>query len=359
MKILVLCERYSSKGDVYRMAWAHTRNREYLKQGCSVDVLNFNAKQDYCYQGIQVYTQKSIGYDVLNYDLVISHAPNIKNHYFYLLKAKFKKIIFFFHGHEVLYMEKDYPKPYFYKTTNWFNRFSKNTYDWIKIKLIKRLIHRVIGAKSHLIFVSEWMKDQYEKNIGLKLSSSQYSCIPNPVWHDFVKCRHKAPVTNNKLKVITLRKLDESKYAVDLVVRIAKQNPDVEFHIYGKGEFFKYFDKPDNVTHTPQLVEQDKLADFFNKYHLALLPTRYDAQGVLGCEAATYGMPVISSNIQVVQEMLGRFPHVYLMDNNSPEDIDIQSIYAQLKNHIQSDFYFAPENTVSRELEAFKRFIHE
>ncbi|WP_223669261.1 glycosyltransferase family 4 protein [Kangiella shandongensis] len=359
MKILVLCEQYSSEGDVYRMAWAHTRNREYLKRGCTVDVLNFNAKSDYSYQGINVYTKSSAGYNLLQYDLVISHAPNIKNHYFYILKAKFKKIVFFFHGHEVLYTEKDYPKPYYYRSASWLRRLSKTIYDWTKIKLVKRLIHKVIGDKSHLIFVSEWMKDQYEKNIGVKLLPSKYNCIPNPVWHDFVDNRHRPPVFGNKIKVVTLRKLDESKYAVDLVVRIAEQNPNVEFHIFGKGQFFKHFDKPDNVIHTPQLVEQHKLADFFNNYHLALLPTRYDAQGVLACEAATYNMPLISSDISVVKEMLARFPHVYLMNNDRPEDINIKSIYDKLKNNVMSGFYFAPENTVSRELEVFERFTHE
>ncbi|AOE50149.1 glycosyltransferase family 4 protein [Kangiella sediminilitoris] len=341
------------------MAWAHTRNREYLKRGCTVDVLNFNADTDYCFQGINVYTKASVGYDLSNYDLVISHAPNIKNHYFYILKAKFKKIIFFFHGHEVLYTEKDYPKAYFYREVSRLRRLSKTIYDWGKIKLVKRLIHRVTGDRSHLVFVSEWMKEQYEKNIGLMLSPNKYSCIPNPVWHDFVDKRHRPPPTDSKVKVITLRKLDESKYAVDLVVRIAEQNPDVEFHIYGKGQFFKYYNKPDNVIHTPQLVEQHKLADFFNNFHLALLPTRYDAQGVLACEAATYNMPLISSDIKVVKEMLARFPHVYLMDNDKPEDINIQDIYNRLKNRVKSDFYFAPENTVSLELKVFERFIHE
>lgn len=359
MKILVLCENYSSVGAVYRMAWVHTRNIEYSKNGHDITVLNFNSVDDYIYEGIKVKTKKTVGYNLKDFDLILSHAPNIKSHFFFLLRAKFRKIIFFFHGHEILYTEIDYPETYSYNKKSVLKKYLRNTYDFLKIKLIRWLSHSFLKEKAYFVFVSDWMKDQYEKNTGVSLNVNSFSCIPNPVWHEFVARSHSPELDSSRLKVLTLRKLDESKYAVDIVLEVARANPDIDFYVYGKGSFFEHYQKPVNVHHESKLIEQKNLATFLNGFHLALLPTRYDSQGVLGCEIATYGMPLISSKIPVIEEMLNRFPHVYLMDNSNPRIINIETVYDDLKNNIQRNNYFSPVNTVSKELQAFERFVNE
>lgn len=357
MKILVLCEQYASLAEVYKMAWAHSRNTEYAKKGHQVHVLNFNAHTPYHYDGVEVLTKDAIGYDLTDYDIVISHAPNIKNHFFFLLRVKLKKIIFFFHGHEVLYTEIDYPEAYKFKRKDFFFRSVKSIYDFIKIKLIKLLIHSLLKEKSHLIFVSTWMRLQYEKNINIKLAKSSYSVIANPVWHDFVDRNYIAPKHSDKIKVLTLRKLDNSKYAMDLVLEVAKNNLDVDFYVYGNGDFFKHFSKPDNVFHEAKLIHQSDLADFFNGFDIALLPTRYDSQGVLACEMATYGMPLITSDIDVAKEMLNNFENVIFMNNCCPESIRVTDIYHSFTSPVDKKLKFSPSATVARELKVFQEHL--
>jgi hypothetical protein len=131
MKILVLCESYSSLGDVYRMAWAHTRNKQYFDSGHQVDVLNFNAVKSYIYDSIQVLVEKDAVKNIDKYDIIVSHAPNLRHHLPFLFRFRNKKTAFFFHGHEVLYEVKDYPEPYPYMTKSFGYRVLKNIYDYI------------------------------------------------------------------------------------------------------------------------------------------------------------------------------------------------------------------------------------
>ncbi len=80
-KILVLVENYPSSINVYAMSYVHSRNIEYLKLGIDVHVLNFSATESYIFEGITVYNRINFRQNNLdNYDCIVSHAPNIRNH---------------------------------------------------------------------------------------------------------------------------------------------------------------------------------------------------------------------------------------------------------------------------------------
>ena len=66
--------------------------------------------------GIKVISLKSYKNDNTKYDVLVLHAANIRNHYKFLKKygQKFSRLLFFFHGHEVLKINEVYPKPYDY-----------------------------------------------------------------------------------------------------------------------------------------------------------------------------------------------------------------------------------------------------
>ena len=57
-------------------------------------------------------------------------------------------------------------------------------------------------------------------------------------------------------------------------------------------------------------ISQKDIPSLLNKYKCALMPTKYDAQGVMVCEMATFGMPVITSDFEVCVEMLNDFNNV-------------------------------------------------
>lgn len=114
MKVLVLAENYSTPDGVVSLHYIHSRNKWYIEDGIEVSVISFRAKYDYQIDGVNVYTEKSYK-DKLSsdtFDIVISHAPNLKNHLRFLKKFgnSFDNIVFYFHGHEVLKTSEVYPE---------------------------------------------------------------------------------------------------------------------------------------------------------------------------------------------------------------------------------------------------------
>ena len=138
MRILVLVSAYPNLEGAKSLYYVHSRNLYYNKhKNIEITVLNFQTQQDYIIDGIEVISLLSYIKDKRNFELLICHAANIRNHYIFLKKygTRFRKKIFFFHGHEILHIEKYYPKPYFYMKKNMARSILQNYYDNIKIFL--------------------------------------------------------------------------------------------------------------------------------------------------------------------------------------------------------------------------------
>jgi glycosyltransferase involved in cell wall biosynthesis len=73
-----------------------------------------------------------------------------------------------------------------------------------------------------------------------------------------------------------------------------------------------------------------KIVKLLNQYKAALMPSYHDTQGVMACEMAAFGMPVIASNIPAAREMFASEDNVYLLDNDA-EDLDLAKIINNLK----------------------------
>ena len=184
MKILVLAEDYPNNNGGISLMYIHTRNLYYVQHGLDVQVLNFRAENCYEYEGISVITQKAFLDNQNQYDLLIIHAANIKHHYRFLKKYGncFKKFIFFYHGHEVLRINKVYSKPYPYVKRNKLKECLQDCYDTFKLWMWRKYLPKV-AYKSHFVFVSQWMKDEFLKwtKIPQKVienrSSITYNCV--------------------------------------------------------------------------------------------------------------------------------------------------------------------------------------
>lgn len=310
--ILVLAQSYPSPENIYNLAFVHSRNLEYQKKNVKVTVLNFSAKSNYIYEGINVVSPDSI-LEFSQYDSVVSHAPNIRNHILFLFKnlTKIRKIVFIFHGHEVLEVGKYYPKPYKWeKSTE--NSFFRWFYDKIKLKILNKILH---SDKVSIIYVSEWMRSEANKCLKASYSSKEI-IVHNPINYSFYERKYKYKESENYSDFITIRPLNGSKYAVDLVVALAKANPSLSFDIYGRGDYFLHNDLPKNVRHIDKFIPQNSIPDLLDNYKAVVMPTRLDAQGVMMCEMASYGIPTIVSDLPVCHEMLDGFSNVYFIKND-------------------------------------------
>lgn len=314
-RILVLVEDYPSEINSYPMAYVHTRNKLYLEyaENLHIDVLSFRAKKDYIWDGVHVFCEKNIK-DKSLYSMIVSHAPNIKNHIRFILNNDLKNITFFLHGHEVLPVNKYYPKPYSWLKEN--TSYFRGVYDYFKLKILSYLFEK--NKSYQFVFVSQWMKNEALLNLNLNELNNSF-IIHNPINKVFIDNEFKF-YEPKKYDFITIRPLDGSKYCMDVVYNLAKNNPQYKFKIIGKGMFFNHYPMLKNITWDDNFYSPKELLDYLNEAKIALMPTRLDAQGVMMCELAAYGMPIISSDINICHEMLGVYKNAYFINNENPQN---------------------------------------
>jgi len=356
MKILVAVQDYPLHNGKQSLVYVHVRNVYYKNKGMSIDVLNFSTKKEYEIDGISVIDLSTAKRRVCDneYDILLCHAPNIRSHYIFLqrFEAKFSRIAFVFHGHEILKSHKVYPKPYSYIKESSFLRLKvKNLYDSFKLLLWRRYFLK-IAYKSDFIFVSKWMQNEFFKwtkispGVIEKKCHITYNCIGQYFENeDYILGGAK------RYDFITIRGfIDGSKYCVDIVNQLAKNNPSLRFLLIGRGRFFQYNEKAPNLEWIDAHITHKEIINYLNLSRCALMPTRTDAQGVMMCEMATFGIPLITSNIPVCHEVFDNFSNVRFIDNES-QNIRLLDLLTELEigaPYVKNTTYFA-SNTVEKE----------
>lgn len=360
MNVLVLTAFYPIPDKSYERMFVHVRDVYYSNNNIKVTVLNFDAKKDYNIDGIHVITESTYQHDPMPYELVISHSANLRNHYRFLKRYsdKFAKMIFFFHGHEMLRLTKDYPMPYsFLPTSKKYRRIFQAIYDSVKIKLWKRYYPQ-LAYKSYYIFVSNWLKTKFFYNTGLSSNDllNHIMVINNCVGDIFENEKYNSEC-DHVYDFITIRSnLDGSKYCIDEVVELAKRYKNYKFLIIGNGKYFQYNKKPDNVTLIQKTMSHEEMIQFIDDSKCAMMPTREDTQGVMTCELATFGIPTITSDIDVCREMFDSFENVILVNQNELLS-ELPKYYKNIIEHRKSAFKnkkFYKENTTKKEVDLIK-----
>lgn len=362
MKLLVLVTKYSEPNVNSTHLFVETRNKYYKEFGNDVVVLNFSAKNNYTVDGINVITLQEYKNNKEKYKdyLLISHAPNIRNHYMFLNKYQknFKNIVFFFHGHEVLKINKVYSKPYKYMKKNTVKKLLQNMYDDMKL-YIWRKYYTKIAYKSYFIFVSKWMHDEFLKWVKIKpkVIENRYSITYNGIGKEFERlCYDDAK--EKKYDFITIRaNLDGSKYSIDIVNELAKINPKKSFLVVGKGNFFKYNEKAENLIWMDKILNHTEIIKLLDESKCALMPTRTDAQGLMMCEMATFGIPLITSDIPVCHEIFDEFKNVALINNENIQENNLQRLYEKIEGKKEKNKKYFYANTCNKEIEIFENIL--
>ncbi|MED4600758.1 glycosyltransferase [Paenibacillus validus] len=360
MKLLVLATDYPKQNESVALMYIHTRNKYYVQNGFDVTVINFRARMNYLIDGVKVITLREYQTNQNKYDILISHAPNIRNHFLFLNKysKNFSDIVFFFHGHEVLKISDTYPEPYGYmKKIALFSLIIQELYDSFKLRLWNNYLRKILN-NAHFIFVSKWMHDMFIKYVQLdpNVIKSKSHIIYNSVGKNFEKYDYDTS-SEKEFDFITIRNnLDDSKYSIDIVSKIANSNSNYKFCVIGKGQFFQNNEKPNNLIWIDKNLRHDEVISYLNKSKCALMPTRTDAQGVMACEMATFGIPLITSDIEVCKEVFTDFENIGFIDNEEIE-LDITPIYEKLlsKSEITKRKKYFAEYTIGKEIELFKK----
>ncbi|MNI74287.1 hypothetical protein D3C73_1303640 [compost metagenome] len=79
----------------------------------------------------------------------------------------------------------------------------------------------------------------------------------------------------------------------------------------------------------------------------------------MSCELATYGIPLITSNLPICHEIFDGFENVLFMDNDNFNFGFRKAFYGLLnKNEFKKQNNYFSKNTCSKEIELFSSIIH-
>ena len=105
---------------------------------------------------------------------------------------------------------------------------------------------------------------------------------------------------------------------------------------------------PENLTIIQQFFRAEDIVNLLDKYKAGILFTRWDSQGILACEFAAYGIPLITSDLPICHEMLKDYPNVAFVSNNL--DFDLNTILKEIPQATEKNIRFTYEETAQQEL---------
>ncbi|HEY9839129.1 MAG TPA: hypothetical protein V6D23_01640, partial [Candidatus Obscuribacterales bacterium] len=219
---------------------------------------------------------------------------------------------------------------------------------------------RLIGGwlrqgRLRLVFVSHWMQRAFLDCVGLDsaLVEANSAIIPNSI-HPVFLASSWQPREPFAADFVTIRPLDNPKYAVDQVRELALAHPQLRFDVYGRGRFFAHYPPPPNLSWFDRFLKPEEMVELLGRYRAALMPTRLDAQGVMMCELASFDMPVLTSDLPICREMLAGFPRVTYLEQDPDLNKSLQELATLPPNLNRTRF--APEVTIAQELQLIESF---
>jgi len=249
-----------------------------------------------------------------------------------------------------------YPAPFAFqrRRTDVPRRLATDLYDLAKVRVLQRFLLKKRSEGAHFVFVSDWMRNEFLNCMpdGRRIIDQRDSVIPNAVHESFARRRYRRPERPLGDFATFRPNTDVPKYAIDVVVELARRFPQYTFDVYGRGQLTEILKAPANLHHLDRPVAQSELCDLADRYRAALIPSRLDAQGVTACEMATFGIPTIVSDLPVARQFLGDFENVRFIDPEFARfDRDARELWAQPLPPLRRDYL--PETTCAQELGLF------
>lgn len=302
--VLVVTPDYPSAHNLYLCAFVHSRVREYIRAGLNVQVA---AIADTWYQisyeqnGVPVF--KGNYYDLKKIleqktaKAVVVHFVSEEYMQIFDGYVQDEQLIFICHGPETLFeVLPNKVRPY----------FTKPLHENLYLYASKKRYVQKYAKKKHVtwVFVSQWLKDYSEEVLGIKFKNT--AVIHNTIHERLFPYQQKTAA--DRKRIMILRKFDNiSQHSIDqsvLAIRELSRRSffkDLEFHIYGDGNYFDELLEPvrgfSNVQIHRGFAPNEKISEIYKKNGILLVPSRHDAHAVSMGEAASCGMVVVGSRV--------------------------------------------------------------
>lgn len=333
LKLLVICNAYPSRSDLYRNGFIHRRVKEYQENGASVEVFYnhqpVSEPYKYDYDGVTV----KVGNDAALYETVQEEAFDAFLVHFAepsriepLVRAGVRSPVFvWIHGFEAEAWHR-----------RWFNfiqspqamreALAKKTQYYEPQNTYLGSLVRDRPLDMTFINVSEWFKSMVvEPDLDVEFRNDYV--IPNLVDEKVFSYRKKSDA--DRLNILSIRPFASYKYANDQTVeaiRILSTRPyfdDLSFTIVGDGRLFSELTLPlrkfKNVKLRKRFLNQEEISRLHAENGIFMAPTRFDSQGVSMCEAMSSGLVPVSSETAAIPEFVHNGETGLLVPPESPE----------------------------------------
>lgn len=313
-----MCNAYPSYQDIYKNGFIHRRVKSYIKFGLDIEVFCLHQKYEKLeidiYDGIKVirgnkeqYVKHIKTHDYLCY---LIHFIEINKYRPIIENIENPKIVIWIHGAEV----ENWHRRWFDFLTN--KQKLKNTLFLTSKYYPDRIkfLHEIYTQDKYnitFIYVSRWFKENVA-DVDAKASPQNYAIIPNVIDGELFEYEKKS--VELRKKILSIRPFANMKYGNDLTVKAIlhlSEKPyfkDLEFSIYGDGEYFDSILSPimhfENVKISKKFLTQQEISEIHKEYGIFICPTRWDSQGVSMCEAMSSGLVPISNDITAIPEFV-------------------------------------------------------
>lgn len=370
-KKLVLTKQYPSYDDIYKYGFLHTRVKAYKENGTLVDVFRISKEPDILYrefEGIDVSCgDAKFLEDILKsgqYDHILVHLIDT-NMWSVLEKFIDKiKVTIWVHGAEIDTWQK---RAYEFEHMSQDEIARQKKLSDNRVKFWRNILSKNY-PNLHLVFVSEYFKNESLEGIGLSLNSDSYSIIHNYI--DSKLFGYQKKNSNFRKKIFSVRPYHSHKYANDMAAKaikiLSKKDffNDLEFCLVGDGKLFDEITEPlqqfSNVKLEKRFLQQFEIANYHKNYGVFLVPTRRDSQGVSRDEAMSSGLVPITTNTSAIPEFVDNNCGILVEPENpqaladaieylyyNPDKFVELSYNASQRVAVQCSF----ENTIMKELD--------
>ncbi len=312
---LLVTKQYPAYDDLYRYGFVHSRVRGYRRAGLVVDIFRLQADEPCAFREFEDIDVVRGDRDLLDLALRSGRYEHVLVH---LLDAQMwealarhvdrAKVTVWVHGAEI---------------QTWQRRaFEFDGLDEAEVARRKALSdqraafwRRLFGdphPNLSLVFVSQYVADEAQRDLDLDLSRVPYQVIHNFVDGDLFA--YHAKDAAQRSRILSIRPFASRVYANDLTVRailLLSERPcfaSLSFHIVGDGELFDETTRPlaslPNVTLHKGFLTQREIAALHREHGVFLCPTRMDTQGVSRDEAMASGLVPITMRVAAVPEFV-------------------------------------------------------
>ena len=190
-------------------------------------------------------------------------------------------------------------------------------------KMIRHAVERYLSKFTYrIVAVSDSIKSYIRNDIGI--ADSKISVIHNGVaGYDYAATTHSEKC-RKLITVGRVAKIKNHKLMLSAFSKIIKKFSDVQLTVVGDGPEFDNIKKYSDEIGLKGLVDfkgfRTDIEDLLKVHDAFLLSSHYEGISIAGLEAMSLGLPIVSTNVGGVSEMVQDSVNGFLVENDSVSD---------------------------------------